>query len=293
MVEFATIEFSLDRLLAILGIVFTVVLSIVAIVQTHRAKRERNPYYSIEKHSMLTKEFSSVSDKKLRLTYGDEVISSISKLSVTVWNSGREAIRPIDILATPRIIVPEGSRILAAHVSALSRKEVAFAIGKSEDNSLEFSFAVLDFKDGVAIDLLVEGEPEKTRIEGSFVGAPQGFRLTDVRTLPSGDSLNERTTFHRIIEVLRRQGDFLLIILFGLQVLIPIVLGVVLSEPPPIVKPIVIASLITFWVIIIFLFIKKAIFLWNAPLWLHKIDEDTCMSWPPMDVSIAQVPVVK
>ncbi|WP_035921575.1 hypothetical protein [Frankia sp. QA3] len=96
------------------------------------------------------------------------------------------AVRDTDLKSFPVISLPGVRRILSAEVARTSRPDLGFAVSPrpAEAAELGFHFDFLDRHDGAVIEVLAEGRPDTVSVDGTIIGARDGFRKVVGRPSP-------------------------------------------------------------------------------------------------------------
>lgn len=125
-----------------------------------KSKRVRRALYRQEEHPVVGT--GGLSEVEIR--YQGQVVPHVSRAAVTFWNGGTETINREDVApADPlRIEMPEGSRLLDAHVSARTRDVTQCDVVVDDDSptSVGLSFDFLDPGDGLTVNMLHTGQAD-------------------------------------------------------------------------------------------------------------------------------------
>lgn len=147
-------------ILGILGTILTVVGFPVTYYWGRRGRRRPDFRYSIDFDVLLSKN-DNFGNLDLGLTYGDQVVDSLSRTRIAIWNNSGDTIKGEDIVSSDpfRLVISEGS-ILQAHVTYQSRPQCNISVIQINDNPTEVgvTFDFLDAGDGAVLELKHQGE---------------------------------------------------------------------------------------------------------------------------------------
>ncbi len=123
---------------------------------------------------------------ELTVNYKDkQVDSSIVSAYVYIWNNGKKAIRPINILQPVKLVV-SGKKILGAIVVKESRPDIIKTSLSEEafgNGILTLSWNILEEGDGCIIQLIYTGDYKTSINANGGIEDQEGIRTINARTL--------------------------------------------------------------------------------------------------------------
>ena len=131
------------------------------------------------KHSILIAEQNSRLPGEIKITYNGFPITELKRTHVTLWNSGRQAIRRSDIVTKSplRVEIPNmETHILRAQIIKRVLLENDVHIRDSRDHGFRIDFEYLEPSHGVTIEILYKGSAEHLFPTGQIVNMPSGLR---------------------------------------------------------------------------------------------------------------------
>jgi len=144
-------------------------------------RKRRRLSYSVGNLLVVSSQFAFAAEG-LAITYNEEAIQDLIAIEVDIWNSGNLPFDETVIVKSdlPAIEVRGEGKIVAAHVSVLSRDGIGARVEGASLDRVSMVFDFLDPGDGFRINLLYSGllDSSKRRgavsLEGTIRGLPQG-----------------------------------------------------------------------------------------------------------------------
>src|SRR5216683_2635049 len=126
--------------------------------------QERSPTFYVSPQRAVIVDARRPTSSDLQILYrGKLVATSVTTVTVYLWNEGRMPIRANDVLGGPVAIeLAAGAEILEVRVLKVSRPVIQFSqagVSDKAKNQLPVSFDILEQHDGAAIQLTYSGDP--------------------------------------------------------------------------------------------------------------------------------------
>ena len=162
---------STDTLVGITGVVASLFFGILSLVFYFKAKSVRLPSFVYVHVLMQTR-----AHPEITISFRGEKIDNLSQSRILFLNRGKKEIRAQDKPQSgfPKVVFPNGTRILSVSVPATSSPDIAFRAEKTTDTTLEIGYDYLNKDDGGIVEVLFDGTASaKTPIEykASLIGA--------------------------------------------------------------------------------------------------------------------------
>ncbi len=144
----------------ILGIGLAVISILYAIYTNYTSKLEKEPTYTIDSTSLISKSQASI--PQLKVSYKGTPVKSLTSTNIRFWNAGRKAISRSDIsIEGPLYIcVPKGANILLfgmIKTTGSNAKPSLKRIITPEGERVLVDFEFLNYNDGFMVQLLTDG----------------------------------------------------------------------------------------------------------------------------------------
>lgn len=129
--------------------------AIIALVFYFKSKSVRLPTFVYHHELIQTK-----SHPEIEISYHGEKIDNLSRSKILFLNKGRKEIRAQDKPQSgfPKVVFPDGTRILSVIVLASSSHDIAFRAEKQTDTTLELSYEYLNKDDGGIVEVFFDGK---------------------------------------------------------------------------------------------------------------------------------------
>ena len=127
-------------------------------------------------NSVATPVVKTGTASKLAISYeGKPITSDITAVQIAIWNAGKKAVRPEQILNPITISVEGKHRILEAQIQRSTREvcKPTLQTDLLSDGKLGINWRILEPKDGLLVQVIYEG-PEKTPLTIQTVIEEQG-----------------------------------------------------------------------------------------------------------------------
>lgn len=154
---------STDTIIGISGFIASLFFGLLSLVFYYKAKSVRIPSFVYDHVLMQTR-----SHPEITISFRGEKIDNLSRSRILFLNKGKKEIRVQDKPQSgfPKIIFPNGTRILSVSVLATSSQDIAFSAQKTTDTTLEIGYDYLNKDDGGIVEVLFDGTAStKTPIE--------------------------------------------------------------------------------------------------------------------------------
>lgn len=154
---------STDTLIGITGLVASFIFGILSLVFYFKAKSVRLPSFVYDHVLMQTR-----SHPEITISFRGEKIDNLSRSRILFINKGKKEIRVQDKPQSgfPKVIFPNGTRILSVSIPATSSPDIMFRAEKTTDTTLEIGYDYLNKDDGGIVEVLFDGTAStKTPIE--------------------------------------------------------------------------------------------------------------------------------
>ncbi len=154
---------STDTIIGITGLVASLIFGMLSLVFYYKAKLVRLPSFVYDHVLMQTR-----SHPEITISFRGEKIDNLSRARILFINKGKMEIRAQDKPKSgfPKVIFPNGTRILSASVLETSNPDISFRAEKTSDTTLEISYDYLNKDDGGIVEVLFDGTASaKTPIE--------------------------------------------------------------------------------------------------------------------------------
>ena len=139
----------------IMGIILGSLISLIlSLIFYFKSKSVRLPTFIYSYVQLQTKTHPEIS-----ISFRGERISNLSRSRILFINKGRKEIRAQDNPQSgfPKIVLPDGARILSVSVPAMSSSDIMFRTEKINDSILEISYDYLNHNDGGVVEILFDG----------------------------------------------------------------------------------------------------------------------------------------
>jgi hypothetical protein len=145
---------STDTLIGITGVVASLFFGILSLIFYFKAKSVRLPSFVYDHVLMQTK-----SHPEITISFRGEKIDNLSRSRILFLNKGKKEIRAQDKPQSgfPKVVFPNGTRILSVSISATSSPDIAFRAEKTTDTTLEIGYDYLNMDDGGIVEVLFDG----------------------------------------------------------------------------------------------------------------------------------------
>lgn len=179
---------TIDTTIGITGFVTSLVFGALSLVFYFKAKSVRLPSFVFDHVLMQTRAHPDVT-----ISFRGQKIENLSRSRILFYNKGKMEIRAQDKPKSgfPKVVFPEGTRILSAIVTAASSSDIAFRVEKQTDTALELGYEYLNRNDGGIVEVLFEGTVStKSPIEfrAALIGAEPARSYAHVAK-PKSDEL--------------------------------------------------------------------------------------------------------
>jgi hypothetical protein len=167
----------INLFLTILGIV----LAVLALPLTYmwgRRSRQRPTLRYVLDYDVLMNTQTDIARDPLRISYGDTVISQVSRTYVAFWNHRGDTVRASDAVEQDplRVKLPDGDTALQAGIVAYSREQcdIRVTLNDNERSVVDFTFDFLDEGDGFILEIIHQGDSP-----GVVTGTLRGAEVQD------------------------------------------------------------------------------------------------------------------
>lgn len=129
--------------------------AIIALVFYFKSKSVRLPTFVYHHELIQTR-----SHPEIEISYHGEKIDNLSQSKILFFNKGKKEIRAQDKPQSgfPKVVFPDGTRILSVIVLASSSHDIAFRAEKQTDTTLELSYDYLNKDDGGIVEVFFDGK---------------------------------------------------------------------------------------------------------------------------------------
>jgi hypothetical protein len=174
-----------DALNLVLALVTLVLGAAISYYFYRIARKERRPVYYTRTNVVVRGD----RERQIEVRYKGQVVPSVFRTVVALWNAGREPIRREDIVQGHPLGVEGPGKVLEAKIIATTRREIDFACPVEKGGSrVKLEFSHINFQDGGAVEILHTGGilffeefPGQVGVgmEGAIVGVngPPRFRV--------------------------------------------------------------------------------------------------------------------
>lgn len=164
----------MGNVIGIIGIILTIVLSFLIF---SLQKKDREPIFFVEENPKVIINKNNITDFPLIIKAADgKVINdNLNMTNIGFGNKGKESIRRENILKDIIFKINSDVEIIDFRIIRESRDIVNSSIVKllTEENAYKLDFDILDYKDGVEIQIIYIGNPE---LEITVDGVIEGLR---------------------------------------------------------------------------------------------------------------------
>ena len=163
-----------------LGHAISFIFGILSVIFYYKQKIYRSPVFVYKSNILQTKPHPSVS-----ILYEGKKVEGLCQIKINFFNNGKQEIRRDDVPneGYPRIIFPEGSKLLSVKVSEVSDISIEFNHRIVDERTLELSFDYLNKDDGAVLDILYDcGQNSsleivyKARLKGAKEAVSKAFQ---------------------------------------------------------------------------------------------------------------------
>ncbi|MBC7911847.1 MAG: hypothetical protein H7Y30_15175, partial [Pyrinomonadaceae bacterium] len=109
--------------------------------------------------------------EKLKIFYGDKAISTVSKHTFILINTGRTPILEKDLISPPTIIFAENSEVLDLTIEKLNPENmIVHSIIGPDNRSISINFPLLNPADSIQFTAIVSGDAPKFNVTSRIYG---------------------------------------------------------------------------------------------------------------------------
>ena len=144
---------------------------VIALVTWLLSRRYKRLYFLVRSFNLVDKSRSTV--PSLSVQFGGRTVAALTISKIAIWNSGKEAIRDVDIPSREklRITPKEGVEILESSIIQVSSESCNCRLGEYSNSSQTIQFDFLDPNDGIVLHVAHTGSSsEELKVEGQIVG---------------------------------------------------------------------------------------------------------------------------
>ena len=163
----------------IIGIYIGIIGIILAFIFYVRSKERVKPRILIEGF-VLIGETERLFPETVEIRYNGQIIPTLTKVRVTLWNAGPKTLNSSDIASSDplRIIFPKSEARILDIRSVVSTRDVINAKAVPKDNDIYITFDFLDRYDGITLEVFCDGAiVDNAAVRGTIKGLPQGIML--------------------------------------------------------------------------------------------------------------------
>lgn len=186
----------------VIGLIFTILSVVIAIIFYLRSKKEKIPYFEISSNTILEKLHKSLDG--LEVHYKGEAQERITVTKVVFWNDGKETIDRNHLVEKDplRLICPLSTKILDVRIVDCSAESNSVQIGSPvSDKDVTYyplSFEYLDYREYFVIQVIHNGNThEQFNIEGKIKGVKtiENVKTTEIQSSVFGGLLFGNSKF--------------------------------------------------------------------------------------------------
>lgn len=145
----------------------------------------RSPKLTYYVHPVRTSIVKSMDTKGLQVSFaGKEIKGDISTAQVSIWNAGKQAIKPVDILTPIQIVTAGNTQILTANLGKVGRPVSDTKLDESQLDRgiIGLSWRIFERGDGCVIQMIYSGDINKAvTVTGDIEGQRSISKLENVK----------------------------------------------------------------------------------------------------------------